>query len=47
MKINKYSGSCNDINDPFTKSCAPDDAKDIDVKLFNLMSRDNNERCIG
>ena len=47
IKTNKYSGSCNDINDPFKKSCAPDDAKDINVKVFNLMSSANNARCIG
>ena len=27
VKINKCSGSCNDINDPFAKLCLPDVTK--------------------
>ena len=23
IKVNKYSGSCNDINDPYSKLCVP------------------------
>ena len=41
VKINKYSGSCNNINDPYSKMCVPDLAKNINVKVFNLMSRAN------
>ena len=41
VKINKYSGSCNNINDPYSKMCVPDLAKNINVKVFNLMSRTN------
>ena len=39
IKINKCSGSCNNINDPYAKLCVPDVVKDINVKVFNLMSR--------
>ena len=28
VKINKCSGSCNNINDPFAKLCVPDVIKD-------------------
>ena len=38
IKVNKCSGSCNDINDPYAKSCVPDVVKNINVKVFNLMS---------
>ena len=41
VKINKYSGSCNNINDPYSKMCVPDLAKNINVKVFKLMSRAN------
>ena len=41
VKINKCSGSCNNINDPFAKLCLPDVVKNINVKVFNLMSRRN------
>ena len=45
VKINKYS-SCNNINDPFAKLCVPDVVKNINVKVFNLMSRTNETRYI-
>ena len=44
IKINKCSGSCNNINNPYTKTCVPNDVKDLNVKVFNLMSRTNETR---
>ena len=41
IKTSKCSDSCNNINDPYTKICIPDVAKDLKVKVFNLMSRTN------
>ena len=46
IKVNKCSGSCNNINDPYAKLCVPDVAKNINVKVFNLMSRTNEARNI-
>ena len=46
IKVNKCSGSCNDINDPYSKMCVPDVVKYINVKVFNLMSRTNKTRHI-
>ena len=46
IKVNKCSGSCNNINDPYPKLCVPDVAKNIIVKVFNLMSRTNETRHI-
>ena len=46
MKVNKCSGSCNNINDPYAKLCVPDGVKNINVKVFNLMSRTNETRHI-
>ena len=46
ININKCSGSCNNINDPFAKLCVPDITKNIDVKVFNLISRINETRHI-
>ena len=39
--LNKCSGSCNNINDPFSKLCVFDVAKNINVKSFNVMIRTN------
>ena len=41
IKVNKCSGSCNNINDPHEKLCVPDVVKNINIKVFNLMSRTN------
>ena len=41
IKTSKCSGSCNNINDPYTKICVPDVVKNVNVKLFNQISRTN------
>ena len=46
LKVNKCSGSCNNINKPYAKLCVPDVVKNINVKVFNLMSRINETRHI-
>ena len=44
IKANKCSGSCNNINNPYVKLCVPDVVKDINVKVFNLMSFTNQAK---
>ena len=46
IAINKCKGSCNTINNPYTKLYVPDTIKNINVKVFNLMSRTNETRHI-
>ena len=46
VKTSKCSGNCNNINDPYAKICVPDVVKDLNVKVFNLMSRTNETRHI-
>ena len=46
IKISKCSGNCNNINDPYSKICAPDVAKTLNIKVFNVMSRSNETRHI-
>ena len=46
IKVNKYSGNCNNINDPDAKICVPDIIKDLKVRVLNLMSRTNETRHI-
>ena len=46
ITINKCKGSCNTINDPYDKLCVPDIIKNINVKVFSLMSRTNETRHI-
>ena len=46
ININKCKDSCNTVNDPYAKICAPDNIKNTNVKVFNLMSRTNETRHI-
>ena len=46
IKTTKCSGSCNNINDPYAKVCVPDVVKNLNVNVFNLMSRTNKTRHI-
>ena len=46
IKIDKFSGSCNNINDPYSKMCVSNVVKNINIKVFNLMSRTNEARHI-
>ena len=46
IMVDKCSGNCNKINDPYAKICVPDTVKDLNVKVFNLMSRTNETRHI-
>ena len=41
IKTSRCSGSCNNINGPYTKICVPDVVKDLNVKVVNLMFRTN------
>ena len=46
IKVNKCSGSCNNINDPYARLCVPDIIKNINVRVFNLMQRINETKHI-
>ena len=46
IKINKCSGNCNNINDLYAKICVPDVIENLNVKVFNLMTRTNEIRHI-
>ena len=46
IRTSKCSGNCNNINDPYSKICVPDTVKNLNVKVFNLMSRTNETRFI-
>ena len=46
IRASKCSGSCNSINDPYAKLCVPDVVKNINTKVFILMSRTNERRHV-
>ena len=37
VKVNRCSGNCNNINNPYARICVPDIVKTFNVKVFNLM----------
>ena len=41
-----FTGNCNNINDLSAKICVSDVVKDLNVKVFNLISRTNETRHI-
>ena len=46
IKMSKCSGNCNNINNPYVKIGVPDVLKNLNVKVFNLMSGTNETRLI-
>ena len=46
IKVNKCCGSCKNINNLYAKLCVPDVAKNINVKVFNLMPWSNQAKHI-
>ena len=46
IKTSKSNGSCNNINDPYAKLCVPDVVKNMNIKVFNLMSRTNETKHV-
>ena len=44
IEVNKCEGSCSNINDPYAKLCVPDVVKNINITVFNLISRANERR---
>ena len=46
IKTSKCSGSCNNMNYPYAKIWVPHVVKNLNVKVFNLISRTNETRQI-
>ena len=46
IKTSKFSGSCNNINNPYAKVCVPDAVKNLNVKVINMISWTNETRHI-
>ena len=44
VEVNKFSGSFYNITKPYSKLCVPNAVKNINLKVFNLVSRTNETR---
>ena len=46
IKVSKCIGSCNNITNPYSRSCFPDILKNVSINVFNLISQQNETRTI-
>ena len=46
VKVNKCSVNCNNISDQYASLCVPDVVKNINLKVFNLVSWSNQTKQI-
>ena len=47
LLVNKCSDSCNDINNQYARLCVPGVAKNMNIKIFNLLSKTNETRYMS
>ena len=47
IKVDKCIGSCNNITNPYSKVCLPNNIKNVTVKVFNLISQQNEMKEIS
>ena len=38
IKVNRCNGNCNNISNPYSRVCIPDIVKNVNLKIFDLMS---------
>ena len=46
IKINRCTGSCNNISNPYSKVCVPNVIKNVTTKMFDLISWKNKAKQI-
>ena len=46
IKVNRCNGNCNNITNPYYRVCVPDIAKNVTVKIFDLMTLTNKTKQI-
>ena len=47
IKVDRYVGSCNDLMNPYSKLCISDVIRNISVKVFDLISQQNELRQVS
>ena len=46
IKVNRCSGSCNNITNPYAKVCIPDIIKNVTVKMFDSITLTNKAKQV-
>ena len=44
--VNKYSGSCDTLDNPMSKICVPKIIKNVNMKVYNFLMRLNETRNV-
>ena len=44
--VNKFSGSCDTLDDPMSKICVPKIIKNVNMKIYNFLMRLNETRNV-
>ena len=44
VKLDRCAGSCNTINDLSNKACFPNKTKDLNLSVFNVMTKFNSNQ---
>ena len=44
--VNKFSGSCNTLDNPMSKICVPKIVKNVNIKVYNFLMRLNETRNV-
>ena len=46
VKLDRYVGSCNTLNDLSNKVCAPNKSEDLNLNVFNMISAINELKAL-
>ena len=46
VKLDQFAGSCNTINDLFNKVCVPNNTKDLNLNVFNMITGINESETL-
>ena len=46
VKLDRYAGSCNTLNDLYHKVCVPSKIEDLNLSMFNMFTRINESKTV-
>ena len=46
ISLDKYNGCCNAVDDLSTKICVPSETKDVNVEVFNTITKINEAKIL-
>ena len=46
ISLDRFNGTCSTVDDLLVKICAPNKTKDVNVKVFNMVTRINESNAL-